>query len=188
MTEGENIIKQYLKASLGENSMEKSVDCPSEKVLLDYLEQKLSEYELKTLEGHISGCGFCLSQLSLAYEAESMQGGKTLPRLPEDLVERVKGFVKPGKDNKTFPVAKKRKLKKNLFLAAAIIFFGLSFVIHRYFMQFLAAGLICGFRWAIDSEQARTLIMVIGSWRKHSHDDDDEISERLKDRFSKKDL
>lgn len=188
MTEGENIIKQYLRSNLGLNNMAKTINCPSEETLLNYLEQKLSEYELKSLEEHISGCGFCLSQISLAYEAESIQKDKTLPHLPKELIEKVKGFIKSDKGNINSPMIRKRKFKKNLFFAATIVFFTLSFIIHRYFMQFLAAGLICGFRWAFESENCRTLIMVIDSWRKHSHDDDDEISQRLKDRFSKHDL
>ncbi len=182
MKDLENLIKQHLKTT---GNTEKTANCPSEKVLSDYLEHKLSGHEEGVLEEHISHCGFCLSQISLAYEA---QKEKIIPKVPAQLIEKVKNFIAADKAGISAKMAKKRKIKKNLFLAATLIFFVLSFLIHKYFMQFLFAGLIVGFRWALESENARTLIMVIDSWRKHAHNDDEEIEKRLKDRFSKRDL
>ena len=74
-------------------------------------------------------------------------------------------------------------MKKNLFLAGAIIFFIISFLLPKYFMQCLVVTLVLGMRWAFESENGRTFIMVLDSWRRHSHDEDDKISKRLKDRF-----
>lgn len=186
MKEIENLIKQYLETSLGR--MEKTINCPSEKGLLDYLEHKLPGYELESLEEHISGCGFCLSQISLAYEAQNLQKDKTLPRVPKQLIKKIKNLLGADKNTIAAMMVKRRKMKKNLFLAATIIFFVLSFMVHRYFMQFLFAALILGISWVFESENARTFIMVIDSWRKHSHNDDEEIEQRLKNRFSKRDL
>jgi hypothetical protein len=188
MNEIENLIKQYLETGLMLDRMAKTANCPSEKVLTDYMEHKLPEYELDFLEEHISGCGFCLSQINLAYEAENMQKDKALPRVSERLIKKIQNFIAADKKIITAKMAKRRKMKKNLFLVATIVFFVLSFVIHRYFMQFLFAALILGFRWALESKNARTLIMVLDSWRKHSHNDDEEIEQCLKNRFSKRDL
>lgn len=186
MKEIENLIKQYLETGL--DKMERTVNCPSEKVLLDYLEHRLPEDELDPLEEHVCGCGFCLSQINLAYEAENIQKHGKLLHVPPRLIKKITDFLGPDKKIIVSKMAKRRKMKKSLFLAGAIIFFALSFIIHRYFMQFLFAALILGIKWALESENARTLIMVLDSWRKHSHNDDEEIEQRLKDRFSKRDL
>ena len=74
-------------------------------------------------------------------------------------------------------------MKKCLFLFGAIFFFILSFVIPRYFIQFLVVTLILGIRWAFESDGGHTLIMVLDSWRHHSHDKDEEISHRFKNHF-----
>jgi hypothetical protein len=186
MTEIETLIKQYLETGL--DRMQKTINCPSEKVLLDYLGHQLPEDELDSLEEHICGCGFCLSQINLAYEAENIQKHRMLPRAPARLIKKIKNLLGPDKKTIVSKMAKRRKIKKSLFLAGTIISFVLSFIIHRYFMQFLFAALILGIKWALESENARTLIMVLDSWRKHSHNDDEEIEQRLKDRFSKRDL
>ncbi|MFA5336905.1 MAG: hypothetical protein WC330_01070 [Candidatus Omnitrophota bacterium] len=186
MAEIENLMKKYLKMQGSLGKIEKNAACPSEEILLDYMEQRLSGEELTFVEGHISGCRFCLSQLSLAQEVKTAR--RKYPSLPKKLVEKVKSFVRADKNSEIAKAGKKKKMKKNLFLVATIVFFILSFVVHRYFMQFLVGALILGFRWAFESESGRTLIMVLDSWRKHSHDDDDDISKRLKDRFSKHDL
>ncbi|MCK9615100.1 MAG: hypothetical protein M0R48_06315 [Candidatus Omnitrophica bacterium] len=187
MTEIENILKKYLTARFNSVSPEKDSNCPSEETLLDYMGNKLSGQGLMLIEEHISGCRFCLSQLSLAIEAKSLSN-EQFPSLPKNLIEKAKNLIGIDKNLQAAKAARKRRMKKNLFLAATIIFFILSFIIHEYFMQFLAGALILGFRWAFESESGRTLIMVLDSWRKHSHDEDDEISRRLKDRFSKHDL
>jgi hypothetical protein len=186
MAENENILKKYLEMEQKETKG-KTVHCPNEEALLNYLEKKISGQVKLSLEKHISGCSFCLSQLSLAYEAQKIKN-KALPHLPKGLIEKVKNFVQIDKNTQVALLAKKKKIKKNLFLVATVIFFALSFIIHRYFMQFLFAALILGLRWAFESDNARTLIMVFDAWRKHSHDDDSEISQRLKDKFSKHDL
>ena len=163
------------------NKMEKTPQCFSEQVLLDYLGKKLDTQNCEKVEEHISNCTFCLSQLSLAVEVKKAGANWTRERVPSRLVEKVKALVKndKGKNHKE----KMRKIKKNLFLAGAIIFFIISFLLPKYFMQCLVVTLILGMRWAFESERGRTLIMVLDSWRRHSHDEDDEISNRLKDKF-----
>jgi hypothetical protein len=52
-------------------------------------------------------------------------------------------------------------------------------------LQFLVGALILGIRWSFESESGKTLIMILNSWRKHSHDKDDEISNQLKDQLKK---
>ncbi len=158
--------------------MEKTYQCLNDQVLMDYLEKKVSVQERQDIEKHIADCSFCLSQLSLA--AEAKKAGWKKEKVSSRLVEQAKTLVK-NNDNDQKP--KKRRIKKNFFFAGAIIFFIASFLLPKYFMQCLVGALILGMRWAFESEGGRTLIMVLDSWRRHSHANDEEISNRLKDKF-----
>jgi len=158
--------------------MEKTPQCLNSQVLLDYLEKKVNAQERQDIEKHIADCSFCLSQLSLV--AEVKKAGWKKEKVSSRLVEQAKALVR---DNDNGQKPKKRRIKKNLFLGGAIMFFIASFLLPKYFMQCLVGALILGMRWAFESEGGRTLIMVLDSWRRHSHADDKEISNRLKDKF-----
>jgi len=96
------------------------------------------------------------------------------------LINRAKALV--GDDSPTHRKGAMR-MKKNLFFTGMILFFITSFIWPKYFVQSLVAALILGIRWTFESEGGRTLIMVVDSWRRNSHNQDDEIVKRLKDRF-----
>lgn len=179
----EKLIKGYLKTKLG-SQVTKTAFCPDEKILLDYIEQRLRTEECQIIESHVAGCGFCLSGLALVCEAQTVSEKGEFGEVRPELINKAKALLKSDKGLKDTKMTKGKKTKKNLFLAGTLIFFVLSFLIPRYFLQFLVATLILGLRWAFESEGARTLIMVLDSWRKHSHDDDEEISQRLKDRYN----
>jgi len=178
----ERLIKAHLKKNTDIDMGNKTKQCPDEHTLLSYMEHILDTRENQLIEEHLAQCGFCLSQLSMAFEARRMQGQKEVPAAPQGLVDKAKALLKPDKNADEMRTAAKKRIKKNLFLAGTILSFILSFLIPRYFMQFLAAALILGLRWAFESESGRTLVMVIDSWRRHSRDDDEQISRRLKDR------
>jgi hypothetical protein len=179
----EKLIKGYLKTNLGLKNHKTSF-CPEEKLLLDYLEQRLAVEECQIIESHIAGCGFCLSQLGLALKAQTLSEKGEFGQVVPELISKAKALLKSESDLGGMKISKPGRIKKNLFLIGAIVFFILSFLIPRYFLQFLVATLILGLRWAFESEGGRTLIMVLDSWRKHSHDEDEEISHRLKDRHN----
>ncbi|MBN3041019.1 MAG: hypothetical protein JW867_07810 [Candidatus Omnitrophica bacterium] len=174
MNNTEDLIKQYLKQNLG--SSDKTPFCLSDDILLGFLHNDLAEADIERAEKHICGCGFCLSQLNLLFEAQKKPKEEDT-QVPDYLIKKAKGMVKDKEK------IKKRRIKKVFYLIFAILSFILSFFIPRYFMQFLVLTLILGLAWVFESEGGRTLIMVLDSWRRHSHDDDDEISRRLKDRF-----
>jgi len=182
MSKIERIIKGYLKCNL--DKTDKGSDCLDEQVLTDYFEQKLSKGEHELAENHIANCGFCLSQLNLIFEAQELSKRGMAEKAPSELIRKAKGLLEPKRYTDYSKAMSKKRIKKNLFLIGAIIFFVLSFLIPKYFFQFLVGTLVLGMRWAFESEGARTLIMVLDSWRKHSHDEDDEISNRLKDKFN----
>tara|TARA_B100000315_G_scaffold222025_1_gene225817 strand:- start:577 stop:1116 length:540 start_codon:yes stop_codon:yes gene_type:complete len=173
MDKAEELIKNYLGQNLGNS--EKSPFCLSDEFLMDYFQHELDKEDCDKAEKHIASCGFCLSRLNLVFEAGKINKTTNIP-VPDNLIKAAKDLVKDDRNSKN------RKIKKNLFLLGAIIPFVLSFFIPKYFMQFLVVTLILGMRWAFESESGRTLIMVLDSWRKHSHDDDDETSQRLRDR------
>ncbi|MBL7085123.1 MAG: hypothetical protein ISS43_03320 [Candidatus Omnitrophica bacterium] len=172
----ERLIKEYLGRNL--NKTEKTDLCLSEQVLMDYFQQKLSREDCQSIENHLASCGFCLSQLNLLFEAEKLGTQAITDKVPTELVQKAKALVKDDKNHR----GRMKRVKKNLFLAGTVIFFIASFLLPRYFAQCLVAALILGMRWAFESEAGRTLIMVLDSWRRHSHDEDDQISRRLKDR------
>jgi hypothetical protein len=174
----EQLLKKGLKETHG-GKAGKTPLCPDETILLDYLGQKLDKYERETIENHLSACDFCLSQLSIAYEASRQ---KDFAPMPKNLASRAKTLFPASQGGKK----DKPKTKEKLFLAATIFCFILSFLIPRYFMQCLAAGLILGIRWALESEGGRTLIMVLGSLRKHSSDADEATPPRLKNHIDSK--
>jgi len=103
--------------------------CPTEEKLSAFSDGLCQKQEENTIREHVMACKDCLEALSLAQEARK-------------------------KFNKTNTLP-----KKHLFLVLAVASFGLSFVIPRYFLQFLAITLILGFKWAIDTSATRTIIM-----------------------------
>ena len=166
----ERLIKEYLGQNL--NKTERTAHCLSEQVLMDYFEQKLNREDCQNAENHLAGCSFCRSQLSLIFEARDVYKRGKSSKVPAEFIQRAKALLMADK-----------RIKKNLFLAGTIMFFTASFFVPKYFFQFLVVTLILGMRWVFESEGGRTLIMVLDSWRRHSHNQDDEISQRLKDRF-----
>ena len=155
----EELIKGYLSKNL---SLDKTADCPDEQDLLNYLKGGCQDFE-----AHVASCGFCLSQLNIAFESKTAN----FSPVPQELTNKIKSSL---------GIPKKSKSKKKFFLAGAIISFISSFLIPRYFMQCLVVTIILGVRWAFESEGGRTLIMVLDSWRHHSQAKDEEISHRLR--------
>lgn len=174
MDKVEELIKEYLKSNR-DLSQGRTRDCLDEQVLLEYLQGDLNEERQQAVEYHLAACGFCLSQLNIASQAMSKQ--KNFEPVPQKLIEKTKAALGISQDKGN------KKRKKRLYFLGAVVFFILSFVIPRYFIQFLVATLILGIRWAFESEGGRTLIMVLDSWRRHSQDKDDEISRYLKNRL-----
>ncbi|NQT28353.1 MAG: hypothetical protein HQ570_02010 [Candidatus Omnitrophica bacterium] len=177
----ERLIKKYLGEDLDKAG--KTVDCLSEQVLIHYFRRKLDSEDCQKAENHLAGCEFCRSQLDLIFEAgrayKRGEGGK----VPAELIQSAKNLLETDKNNHHKRTMRKKRITKNLFLAGAIISFVASFFVPKYFFQFLVVTLILGMRWAFESEGGHTLVMILDSWRRHSHDHDDEISNRLNDKF-----
>ena len=180
MDKEERLIREYLENNLDMKKIGKTDSCPDEQRLLEYLSGSLEGSSRKTIEHHIAGCGFCLSQLSIAFDAQKPNIQKKLNPTPKNFINDTCSLLGIKKDKIT---DKKNITKSTLFLTGTVICFILSFVVAKYFLQFLAATIVLGIRWALESKNGQTLIMILDSWRKHSKEKDNEISNRLKDHF-----
>lgn len=120
--------------------------CLDEKTLSSYLDERLSDAERKGIEEHIADCNICLGMLSVAYESRSRS--KKCPAILKDKIKNKLGLKQP----------KKRPELKWLF--AGLFFFILSFVFRHYFFQFLAISVILGFKWVMEGESAKRVIMI----------------------------
>lgn len=155
--------------------MEKTLNCPDEGVLIDYIS---SAPKAEGVEPHIADCPWCLEQILIAYEAGQAQ--PSFERPPQDIVKRAKDIV-PVKSSSQ---ARTRALKRNLWLLATIVAFALSFIFPPHFLQFLAAALILGIKWVAESEQLRTLIITLDA-RRDRKEAGASSTNRIKERIEK---
>ena len=179
MDRAQNLIKKYFKGNLGWDNLEKSPKCPDENLLIEYLSGDLDQEKCKLLEHHLAGCGFCLNQLSLASEVDSIIDQKSF-LAPQNMVHKVKSRlgINQSRDNQN---KFKIKIGKELFFLTGTLFcFALSFVFSRYFMQFLVATLVLGIRWAFESKGGNALITVLDSWRQNSQTNKESSNSRKK--------
>jgi len=126
--------------------MDANLKCLDEKALSSYLDERLSCSERERVEAHIADCNACLDMLLVAYEASGRN--KKYPALLKDRIRNRFGLKQ----------AKKRPELKWLF--GSLFFFALSFVFKSYFLQFLLAALILGFKWVMEGEAAKRVIMI----------------------------
>ena len=123
-----------------------NIRCLDEKTLSSYLDEKLSAAEREKIERHIADCNTCLDMLLTAYESAGRN--KKCHAILNNRIKNRLGLKQ----------AKKRPELKWLFLA--LVFFVLSFVVRYYFLQFLAVSIILGFKWVMEGEGAKRVIMI----------------------------
>ena len=145
------------------------MECLDEKRLSSYLDQALSVGERNKIEEHISRCNRCLDLLLVAYEAQ---------KTPKRRLAALKQKVKTRLGLRT---TKKRSELK--WLVAALFLFALSFLFKRYFLQFLMAAVILGFKWVMEGEGARRAIMIFKGIQK-TEDQQKKIERRSPPRVS----
>jgi|GEM_PF-1921072 len=178
MENDDRILQQYLQKKLKSVNIEKSKECPGTKPLLDYLAGSLSGEISLELEKHLSHCPFCLRQISIASDALSQKKKDLIP-VPEKTINKVNRRLEAYLKNTTRK-RKGKKTKQRFYFLAMLVFFVLSFLLPKYFAQFLVGALILGMRWSLEGKGGQTLIMVLDSLRKQSQGKNDEISNRIK--------
>ena len=125
---------------------------PQDAELAGYLDLSLSSEDRQSIESHISRCDECLAKVVSAYES-------------------VKNTKKAGKAN---------MIKKlNIYLVLAIVTFTLSFVMPRYFLQFLSATLLLGTKWIVDAKTTKMLITICEAWKSGNKNEASRIIETI---------
>ena len=61
----------------------------------------------------------------------------------------------------------------------ATLAFLCSFIIPRYFLQFIAAFVILGAKWVVDTKTTKTLIMIQEAWKRGDKDEAGKILTRF---------
>lgn len=122
---------------------------PEDTELADYLDNALSPEDRDRIERHIAECRECLDKIVSAHESvrRSKISGKT-------------GVFK----------------KFNIYLVLTILSFLLSFIMPRYFLQFLLATLLLGTKWIVDSKTTKMLITIYEAWKSGGENDSSPIS------------
>lgn len=129
--------------------------CPTEELLSEYLSGSISPEGKKSVEMHLSGCAECRTLIAEAYDIVK----KT------DISEIWNNIIS--------------WIRKNIWLIGASVALVLSFLIPRYFLQFLAACLLMGAKWIIDSKTTKMLIMIHEAWKHGDKDSTNRILSRL---------
>ena len=134
--------------------------CLDEKALSSYLDERLSGSERERIEGHIADCNPCLDMLLVAYEARRKKFSTRPPRgLARTILAATIFFERKNKASYAGLVEKKKRSELK-WLFSAIFFFALSFIVRQYFLQFLAISVVLGFKWVMEGEGAKRVIMI----------------------------
>ncbi len=136
--------------------------CPDEVTLAKYINGELSAEERKALEGHISTCQECLFNMS---EAETAVAGSK--RLPKGNVMDIKNEF-------------------NIWFFISLFCFSLSFIIPRFFFQFLTGAAITGLKWIMDNRNTKLLIMIHQAWNNRNDEDINVVMKKINDRLGKR--
>jgi len=118
--------------------------CPQEEKIAEYLSGISCEEEKIALEKHFTKCSRCRKLMVETF----------------DLTKEAAIMIAFNKMIKIF--------KKNIFLFLSATSLVLSFYCNKYFLQFLTASILCGFKYIIDSKTTKTLIMINEAYKKNS--------------------
>ena len=116
--------------------------CPSEEILSEYLNGTLAPEDKTRTERHLAGCATCRKLLAEAHDVISK------PDIHE-VINNITTWI-----------------KKNRWFIGALSNLIASFLFSRYFLQFLAAGLLMGAKWIIDSKATKMLIMIHEAYKR----------------------
>jgi hypothetical protein len=76
--------------------------------------------------------------------------------------------------------------KVSLYLIFAAISFLLSFIVPRFFLQFLVATLLLGAKWVADSKSTKMLIMIHEAWKNEGEHGASEVIRRFDSSMKKR--
>ena len=171
----DGLIKKHLEAKMSDiEGPSLYQNCPSELELSDYLEGELTQEKENLLLEHIAGCRRCLSLLELARES-AKEKAIDMPSL--EMLKRAKGIV---------PEKPKKGILNYKWQILAAVSFLFSFILTRYFLQFLTLAVIFSLKWVFDTGTTRTLIMIYEAWRKKDKGTAQRIIQDLRDKIGQR--
>lgn len=150
-------------------------DCPTDRDLAEYISGEISPDKREQISAHMGLCQRCLDIVATSLKALSEQGAEDAPK---GVIKKVLSLPKkyPGKS-----AGRVNVFKKNKYLLIAGVFFILSFVLNKYFMQCLLAAGIFGVKWIMDTGSTRALIMIYDTWKTRKEGDDSGIVRKNRD-------
>ncbi len=154
--------------------------CPLDSRLADYVSGAISAgCEKEVIATHIAKCDKCFKKVASCFSALSAPDKNIERDLNDRNLKEVLSM--PKKYPRTRP--KDGYIKRNKYLFVAGGFFLLSFTFKLYFIQFLAAALIFGVKWIMDTGSTKALIMIYETWKQNREsegdvDDHDVIKKR----------
>lgn len=137
-------------------------NCPAEDLLSNYLIGALDEAQHQEVERHLADCPYCIYRIAEAYEV-----------LNESKIKLIKEFFMGARKN------------INLWLIGCVIMFLLSFLIQRYFIQFLVGAILLGIKWIVDNKNTKMLIMIYDAWKRGGQKEAGRIIESLDSRMKR---
>jgi hypothetical protein len=141
-------------------------DCPTDEDLAGYISGEIFSDKREQISAHIGLCQRCLDIVATSLKVLSEQDAEDAPK---DAIKKVLSISKkyPRKGAGRVSV-----FKKNKYLLVAGVFFILSFVLKKYFMQCLLAAGIFGVKWIMDTGSTKALIMIYDAWKTRKESDD----------------
>jgi len=207
----DSLVKKSLTDGL---SRRNRPDCGQISVLFDYLTGRLTDAKKNDYEKHLSECMSCLEQLDFA--TDTLLSEVSYADIPaKELMAKIRSRLGIGASPNTFvkkhncractkeidrtfifcPHCGLRQgadtniasyVKKNIWLFTCLFVFILSFIFKKYFMQFLILSTVFGLRWALDSINSKTLIMIYDAWKiKQTRETNDDSENRLNRRINR---
>lgn len=137
--------------------------CPAEHTLNAYLTGTLLETEREAIEKHLADCPRCIYRIA---EADAV--------------------VRECAGTTAMEVCMKALKKINIWFLLAIVMFLLSFIVPRYFMQFLVGALIFAAKWIVDNRNTKMLIMIYDAWKRGGQEEAGKIISSLEDRMKRR--
>lgn len=175
-------LKGLFRADNTDKADAKTGYCPDDAKLAEYISNGIiSGSERENIAAHITECETCFEKVASALSVMRDANKDRALSVSKPCLRRILSMPRkyPNKSGKrTF-------LKRNAGLFAGTVFFILSFIFKAYFLQFLAAAVILGLKWVMDTGSTRALIMIYETWKRNKENHADLNKEGFMDRRHK---
>lgn len=148
-----------------ESSVMPSNRCPDDNLIAAYIEHNLETVALEGIEKHLASCDYCLSKVNIASNSTDIPAGVGDIQFQ---ASRLKSLI-----------------QGNIPLILSVLSFALSFLIPRYFMQFVVVATVLGIYVALEKSNALMLGKIYRLWRRGQDEKADEHIEKLKKRVKR---